>query len=62
MNTEDCNNRFLTVKELIKVLETIDPDMAVCIRYQDKDFFDIDVSESYDGIMKKALLVLEAYV
>lgn len=60
MNMTDCSNRFLTVKELIKILETIDPDMAVCLRCQDTDFFDIDVCESYDGIMKKALLVLEA--
>lgn len=49
----------LTVKELKEVLASLDDDMEVVIRTQEKDLFDIDICESHDPVINKPILVLE---
>jgi hypothetical protein len=44
----------------VDILVQIDPDLPISIRCQDVDFFDIDISETYDSVLSREVLALEA--
>ena len=59
MSTADCSDKFLTVRQLVDLLVQTDPDMVIAIQYQGRDSFDIGISETYNTILERKVLVLE---